>query len=368
MKDINLQSARRCVSVFCCVALLLLITKINAQIAGTGQIQGTVTDQTRSICSECGRHADRSSDHSEARDPKTDGAGIYVFPNMPIATYNLIVTAQGFKTYEQTGIVLEVGSNIAINPKLAVGKTDVTVEVHSDNLALQTEDATYKQTIDSTQVVEMPLNGRRMTDLLYISGGTTPASGNDFTGSKYSYAAIAISVAGGMGNSTLWRLDGADNGDYMSGANLPFPFPDAVSEFSVEASTLGARIGCTGGMVNVSGNVFVVVVFKKKKKFVQRIACPEASFMFAIHHPHIPKHMAYTKSRKSRPMPECSIAVRALSGRDMTTIRSVNRRWTPHRVDTARRRRKSCFHRCAGADLSWTKARTETRLPRLETG
>ncbi len=55
-----------------------------------------------------------------------------------------------------------------------------------------------------------------------------------------------------MGNSTLWRLDGADNGDYMAGANPPFPFPDAVSQFSVESSTLGAQDGMhAGGMVNV---------------------------------------------------------------------------------------------------------------------
>ncbi len=163
-----------------------------------------------------------------------------------------MVTAQGFETYQKTSIVLEVGSNIAVNAVLAVGRADQTIEVHSEGLALQTEDATYKQTIDSTEVLEMPLNGRRMTDLLQLSGGTTPASGNDFTGSKYSYAAIAISVAGGMGNSTLWRLDGADNGDYMAGANLPFPFPDAVNEFSVESSTLGAQDGMhAGGMVNV---------------------------------------------------------------------------------------------------------------------
>ena len=97
----------------------------------------------------------------------------------------------------------------------------------------------------------MPLNGR-MTDLIGLSGGSTPAPGGDFTGSKYSYAAISVSIAGGNGNITQWRLDGGDNNDYMANANLPFPFPDAVNQFSVESTALGARAGShSGGLVNV---------------------------------------------------------------------------------------------------------------------
>ena len=98
----------------------------------------------------------------------------------------------------------------------------------------------------------MPLNGRQLTSLITLSGGSAPAAGNDFTGSKYSYQTIAVSIAGGMGNSTLWRLDGGDNNDYMGNGNLPFPFPDAVSQFSVESSVLGAQDGMhIGGMVNM---------------------------------------------------------------------------------------------------------------------
>jgi hypothetical protein len=58
-------------------------------------------------------------------------------------------------------------------------------------------------------------------------------------------------VAGGSGNTTLWRLDGGDNNDYMANGNLPFPFPDALSQFSVESTVLGAQDGMhSGGLVN----------------------------------------------------------------------------------------------------------------------
>jgi len=233
------------------VAILLFATKANSQVAGAGNIQGTVSDASGALVANATVTAIDSSTQIK-HISKTDKSGVYVFPGLPVGTYNLSVAAAGFESYLQTGIVLEVGSNIAVNLALAVGRADVKVEVHAEGLALQTEDASFKQTIDQQDITEMPLNGRQMTGLLTLSGGSNTAPGGDFTGSKYSYQTISISVAGGNGNTTLWRLDGGDNQDYMGNGNLPFPFPDAVSQFSVESSVLGAQDGMhTGGMVNV---------------------------------------------------------------------------------------------------------------------
>ena len=182
----------------------------------------------------------------------TGTSGLFSFPNLAIGTYVLDVASPGFEHYSQSNIVLEVGSSIAINVGMTVGRTDQKVEVQASGLALQTEDATFKQTIDQQTVTEMPINGRQMTSLITLSGGSTAAPAGDFTGSKYSYAAISVSIAGGGGNTTMWRLDGGDNNDYMANANLPFPFPDAVNQFSVESTVLGASDGQhTGGLVNV---------------------------------------------------------------------------------------------------------------------
>ena len=231
--------------------LLLAAGLLHAQLAGTGTIQGTVTDSTGAVVAGASVTLTNSGtgvNHTT----QTDNAGAFIFPNVEIATYGLRVTAPGFQAYKQTNIVLEVGSNIAINPTLKAGASNQTVEVHADALALQTEDTSFKQTVDQKDMVEMPLNGRQMTNLIFISGGSSPAPNGDFTGSKYSYQTISVSVAGGMGNTTEWKLDGADNSDYMSNANLPFPFPDAVQEFSVESIDLGARGGeHSGGLVNV---------------------------------------------------------------------------------------------------------------------
>jgi hypothetical protein len=231
--------------------LIMAICTLRAQLAGTGNIQGTVTDATGAVVPNANVTL-TNTDSGVTHVTQTNESGVYLFPNIEIATYKLKVTATGFEAYQQTNIVLEVGSNIAINPRLAVGKADVTIETHADALALQTEDTSYKQTIDKADVNEMPLNGRQMSALITLSGGSSPAPGGDFTGSKYSYQTISVSVAGGMGNTTQWNLDGGDNNDYMSNGNLPFPFPDAVQEFSVESVDLGERGGAhSGGLVNV---------------------------------------------------------------------------------------------------------------------
>jgi hypothetical protein len=239
------------IGLFAFSVFLLAPCLAHAQIAGTGNIQGTVTDTTGAVVANAVVTLTDEATNVK-RTTQTDGSGVYVFPGAPISTYDLSVAASGFKTWVQKHIILEVGSSISINATLAVGSKEQTIEVQAEALALQTEDATFKQTIDHNEVNAMPLNGRQMTSLITLSGGSNTAPAGDFTGSKYSYATISVSIAGGGGNTTLWRLDGGDNQDYMANGNLPYPFPDAVSEFSVESTALGAMDGGhVGGMVNV---------------------------------------------------------------------------------------------------------------------
>ncbi len=238
----------------CTVLVLTFATCLavngNAQVGGSGNIQGTVTDATGAVIPNATVTL-TSQTTQVSRTAKTDTAGDYVFPNLTPDTYSVTASLSGFQTFTSTGNVLEVGSSISINVKMTVGAQDQKVEVQAENLGLQTEDASFKQTIDSNTLTEMPLNGRQITALITLSGGSTPAPGGDFTGSKYSYQTIAVSIAGSGGNTTQWKLDGGDNNDYMSNGNLPFPFPDALSQFSVESTALSAQEGeHSGGFVN----------------------------------------------------------------------------------------------------------------------
>ena len=233
------------------VFLLLSTPAALAQSAGNASIQGTIADSTGAVLPGTAITLTNTATGVK-RTATSDNGGLYSFPNTSVGTYTLSATKAGFQTYTQTGIVLEVGSAISINVPMTVGSQSEHVEVKAEGLALQTEDASFKQTIDQQTVTEMPLNGRQMTGLISLSGGSTPAPAGDFTGSKYTYQTISVSIAGGGGNTTMWRLDGGPNNDFMANGNLPFPFPDAVSQFSVESTALSAQNGMhTGGLVNV---------------------------------------------------------------------------------------------------------------------
>ena len=181
----------------------------------------------------------------------TDAQGQYVLPGLPIGPYRLEVQASGFKDYLQSGIVLQVNNNVQINVTMQVGSISEKVEVSATANMVETKENSISNVIDQQRISELPLNGRQATQLILTLGAAAYGDGGD-TGSKTFYSSTRISVAGGQGNGTAYLLDGGDNTDAMSNVNLPFPFPDALQEFSVETSAVSSRFGIhPGATVNV---------------------------------------------------------------------------------------------------------------------
>jgi hypothetical protein len=237
-------------------ALLLLVALPSfalAQAAGTASIQGTVTDQTGAAVPGASVTF-KGTATGVTRLVTTDGAGVYAMPNVAVGPYSLTVTASGFQTFTQTG-VLEVGSAISIDPHLQVGSASEHIEVQASGVALETETSTFKQVIDQARITELPLNGRQATQLVLVSGGAVTAPGNDMVGSKNYASSTVIAVFGSQGNYNNYVLDGGYHTDNFTNVNLPFPFPDALHEFSVESNSLPASNGVhPGTLVNVVTN------------------------------------------------------------------------------------------------------------------
>jgi len=144
------------------IVLLLFAANGNAQTAGTGNIQGVVADSSGAVIQGATVTAVNIATQTK-HEAKTEGNGLFSFPNLAIGTYSVEVTAAGFERYRQSNIVLDVGSSIAINPVMKIGGASQTVEVQAAGLELQTEDSSLKQTVDENTLTEMPLNGREMT-------------------------------------------------------------------------------------------------------------------------------------------------------------------------------------------------------------
>ncbi len=241
------------VSVFLlAIALCFSAAPAFGQAVAGGSVAGVVTDPTGGVVA----NANVTMIETEKRvthTAVTDATGHYVFSELPVGPYRLDVKAAGFKEYVQTGIELEVGSNVAANVTMQLGNVTQTVEVQAGAAMVETTNSHVAQVINEKQINDLPLNGRYVTQLILASGAaiTVSPSGGDLTGSKNFYSSTTISIAGGQANATNYLLDGGYNVDTFTNVNMPYPFPDALQEFSVETSTLPAQYGeHPGGVMN----------------------------------------------------------------------------------------------------------------------
>jgi hypothetical protein len=220
------------------------------QATAVAEVSGAISDPSGSAIvgaqvtmTETDKHAIRTI--------TTDTLGKYTFPNLPVGPYRLEVRAAGFKDYVQTGLVMQVGNNVQINVAMQVGSVNETIEVAGSVNQVETKENSVSLVIDSRNINDLPLNGRNPVTLVLALGASSYGDAGD-TGSKTFFSSTRISVAGGQGNGTAYLLDGGDNTDAMSNVNLPFPFPDALQEFSVETSAVSSRFGThPGATVNV---------------------------------------------------------------------------------------------------------------------
>ena len=160
-------------------------------------------------------------------------------PNLPIGPYTLDITKDGFAKFVQNGIVLQVDSNPTIDASLKVGAVNDAVTVEADAGMVETHSTGIGTVIDNARVVELPLNGRDATQLIFLSGMATPGTVPQLR----NFPATSVSVAGGQGNGVSYQLDGSQMNDVASSLNLPLPFPDALQEFKVETSALPPQYG-----------------------------------------------------------------------------------------------------------------------------
>ena len=177
-------------------------------------------------------------------------AGSYRFPSLLIGKYEVNVNAQGFNGSKQTGVDVQVSSTTAVNFTLQVGDVAQSLTVSSEGSSIQSESSDIGTTVDTRQVVELPLAlggvGAMRSPEAFVfltPGATGPGTGNSNNG-------IFISKIGGgqnFGNEIL--LDGAsilrtENGSSFDEAA---PSVEAIQEFRVITSTLPAEYDRTTG-------------------------------------------------------------------------------------------------------------------------
>jgi hypothetical protein len=230
------------VSLGCLLISFLSCTALFAQ--STAQISGNVKDQTGAVLPG----ADVSVTQTDTginRTAVTDETGSFVLPNLATGPYRVEVSLPGFRTFVQTGVVLQVNSNPSINAVLQIGQVSDQIEVQANAAMVETRNVGVGNVIENERILELPLNGRNAVDLVVLSGAAVQ------TGTSTNYSnlrgGVSISVAGGPSFGTSYLLDGAMHNNPYDSNNLPLPFPDALQEFKVETGGLSAQNGLHSG-------------------------------------------------------------------------------------------------------------------------
>ena len=114
----------------------------------TAQISGRVQDATAAVLPGVEITATNTAT-GIARTTVTNEGGAYVLPNLPIGTYRLEAALPGFRTYAQSGIVLEVNSSPVVNVSLEVGKVEETIEVQANANLVETRKSGIGEVVES---------------------------------------------------------------------------------------------------------------------------------------------------------------------------------------------------------------------------
>lgn len=168
-------------------------------------------------------------------------SGDYVVSQLALGVYSVRVQAQGFKTYLQDGISVQVDENRQINVALELGSVSESVEVAAELVQVETRTGALREVVDSKRIVELPLNGRNPLQLQYLVAGVGGIAGQGQAQNA------SVSINGSRTNANNYQLDGGDNHDPYFNTPTVFPSPDALEEFSVQTNAYGADRGRNAG-------------------------------------------------------------------------------------------------------------------------
>jgi hypothetical protein len=231
------------------LSMVLLAGPVRAQVA-TATILGNVKDTSGAAVPGALVTA-TNLDTQFSRNATTDAEGQYQLLLLPLGAYKIEVALDGFKSFLQTGIALEVGRNARVDATIEPGAITEVVSVVADSPLVESNTASLSRTVGQTDVLNLPLVNRDLYTLLSITGGVTSNDSSNSLGGPEQLTTINGSQRAQIG-SVSFQLDGGNNTAGLRGTGNPAPNPEAIQEFRVITNNYAAEYGrYPAGIVDV---------------------------------------------------------------------------------------------------------------------
>ena len=168
--------------------------------------------------------------------------GQYALRLLPLGTTSSRSRSPGFKTFSQTGILVEVGRNARIDATIEPGGLEEVVSVQADASLVETSSSALSRTVGQNEVLNLPLVNRDLYSLLSITGGVSSNDSSNSLGAPEQLTTINGSTRAQIG-SVNFQLDGGNNTAGLRGTGNAAPNPEAIQEFRVITNSYAAEYG-----------------------------------------------------------------------------------------------------------------------------
>jgi hypothetical protein len=237
------------------LCLIVLVGTLPLWADVTGSISGTVRDKSGAVLGNATVTILQVATHY-TRTVTSDAAGHYSVLALPPGRYTLTTSVTGFEKAVIENVDLNVNDALHFDFSLQVGSVTSTVEVQADAQQIQTTSTQLGTTIESNQILAMPLNGRSYIDLLSLQAGVAPVNTNggfnDRSPASGLYSSAGnVSTDGQPEYANAFLVNGAEvNETKNMGAGL-IPNADSVAEFRLLTNSFSAEYGkFTGAVMN----------------------------------------------------------------------------------------------------------------------